>query len=311
MKHISVLLAESIDGLNIKSDGIYVDGTLGRAGHSREILKYLNQGKLYSFDKDQSAIDSIVDKQDNWILIKDDFKNLKNSLKQHNVKSIDGILLDIGVSSPQFDDKERGFSYRFDSRLDMRMDVTQKLDAHYIVNNYSIKELTEIFRNYGEEKFAYSIAKNIVNFRQSKIINTTFELVDIIKSSMPARELKKVGHPAKKVFQALRIEVNGELDALKKVIEDCASILNLNGRMVIITFHSLEDRIVKQMFNQLANQHKVDVNIPLMPDQIKKPEFQVLTRKPILPSESEIVSNKRSKSAKLRILERISYNEEK
>ena len=208
--HISVLLNESIEGLNIKSDGIYVDGTLGRAGHSSEILKKLTTGTLYSFDKDQEAIDAIDNNCDNWKIIKGDFKDIKSILESYGVSKIDGLLLDIGVSSPQFDKGVRGFSYRFDDRLDMRMDLSQDLDAYKVVNEYSHKELMDIFYKYGEEKFSNIIAKNIVEARKEKPVTTTFELVDIIKASLPNRVLRKQGHPAKQVFQAIRIEVNNE-----------------------------------------------------------------------------------------------------
>ena len=304
-KHISVLLDESIKGLNIKDDGIYVDGTLGRGGHSREILKHLKTGRLYSFDKDQAAIDAIDNKEKNWIIIKDDFRNIKKALENENINKIDGLLLDIGVSSPQFDQKERGFSYRFDDRLDMRMDLSQKLDAHIIINKYPVEELVDVFYKYGEEKYAKSIAKNIINYRSEKPIDTTFELVDIIKASLPQRELRKKGHPAKQVFQALRIEVNDELKALEAVLHDASKMLNSGGRIVVISFHSLEDRIVKQTFNHLATKHEIDPKIPIISDQIKASDYKVMTWKPILASKEELETNKRAASAKLRIIERI------
>lgn len=310
-KHISVLLSESIEGLNIKDDGVYVDGTLGRGGHSREILNKLDNGRLYSFDKDQAAIDAINNEEDNWIIIKDDFRNIKKALENEGIEKIDGLLLDIGVSSPQFDQGERGFSYRFDDRLDMRMDLEQKLDAYIIVNKYLEEELVDVFYKYGEERYSKSIAKNIVEYRKNKSIETTFELVDIIKKSLPQRELKKKGHPAKQVFQALRIEVNDELRALEAVLLDASTMLNPGGRIVVISFHSLEDRIVKQTFNGLAKQHEIDPRIPIMPDQIKESDYTVITRRPITANQEELEINKRAASAKLRIVERNEYNEKR
>lgn len=303
--HISVLLEESILGLDIKNDGVYVDGTLGRAGHSKEILKKLDKGILYSFDKDQAAIDAIENNKDNWKIIKADFKNIKDTLKADGIEKIDGLLLDIGVSSPQFDQGERGFSYRFDDRLDMRMDLSQSLDAYKVVNTYSQDELMNIFYKYGEEKYSKIIAKNIIEARKEKPVTTTFELVDIIKASLPNRELRKKGHPAKQVFQAIRIEVNDELGALKKVLDDSAEMLNTGGRIVVISFHSLEDRIVKQTFNNLVTRHDIDPKIPIMPDQIVESDYRLITRKPIKASKSELQANKRATSAKLRIIERI------
>ena len=309
--HISVLLHESIEGLNIKSDGVYVDGTLGRAGHSNEILKHLKTGTLYSFDKDQAAIDAIDNDNENWKIIKADFKDIKQTLEANGVSKIDGLLLDIGVSSPQFDEGERGFSYRFDDRLDMRMDLSQDLDAYIVVNKYSQEDLTDIFYKYGEEKYSRVIAKNIVLAREESPIRTTFELVEIIKQSLPQRELRKKGHPAKQVFQAIRIEVNNELGALKQVLDDAAQMLNSKGRIVVISFHSLEDRIVKQTFNELVSQHDIDPKIPIMPDQIVESDFKLITRKPIKASKDELEVNKRATSAKLRIIERIWENENK
>lgn len=304
-EHISVLKAEAIDGLKIKSDRIYVDGTLGRGGHSLAILSKLTTGKLYAFDKDQEAIDSINIEDVNFEIIKADFKDIKNELALRNIDKIDGLLLDIGVSSPQFDKGERGFSYRFDAKLDMRMDLSQKLNAYIIVNKYSETELVDIFYQYGEERYAKSIARNIIKERKSRPIKTTFELVDIIKASLPVRELNKKGHPAKQVFQALRIEVNDELGALKQVLLDSSEMLNVGGRIVVITFHSLEDRIVKNIFRDLENRHQIDSSIPILPNQIIEDDFKVITRRPITASKAEIENNRRAKSAKMRIIERI------
>ena len=304
-EHISVLLEEAIKGLNIKSDGVYVDGTLGRGGHSREILKRIDKGSLYSFDKDEEALDKIKSEKDNWKILKADFKDIKSVLKDHDINKIDGLLLDIGVSSPQFDQKERGFSYRFDDRLDMRMDKSQSLDAFEVVNKYPEKQLTKIFYRYGEEKFSKRIAKNIVEKRKVKEIKTTFELVDIIKESLPEKVLRKKGHPAKQVFQAIRIEVNNELKALEKVLDDASSMLNKGGRIVVISFHSLEDRIVKQTFKDLVSKHDIDPKIPILPSQIIESDFKIITNKPIVATNEEIERNKKARSAKLRIIERI------
>ncbi len=303
-KHISVLLHESIEGLNIRANKIYVDGTLGRGGHSKEILEHLEGGQLIAFDKDQEAIDSVDINDDRFSIIQSDFRNMKTELESRGMDKVDGILLDIGVSSPQFDDKARGFSYRYDDLLDMRMDQSQGLSAFHVVNDYSEADLTSIFYEYGEERYAKNIARKIVDARKNITIKTTFELVDIIKSALPNKELNKKGHPAKKVFQAIRIEANDELGALKQVIEEGSELLNENGRMVIITFHSLEDRIVKKMFKELEEGEKLDIRIPLLPDQIEESDFKVITRKPIIAGETELESNKRARSAKLRILER-------
>lgn len=304
MEHISVLLEESLTGLNINPEGIYVDGTLGRGGHSKEILKQLTTGKLIAFDKDQEAIDAVDIDDERFSIIQADFRNMKEELEIRGIHKVDGILLDIGVSSPQFDKKERGFSYRFDDQLDMRMDTSQTLSAFHVVNDYSEEDLTAIFYEYGEERYARNIARKIVEVRKQFTIKTTFELVDIIKSALPNKELNKKGHPAKKVFQAIRIEVNDELGALKQVIQEGVELLDSKGRMVIITFHSLEDRIVKKMFKELEEGEQLDIRIPLLPSQIEESDYNVLTRKPIIAGEEELNRNKRARSAKLRIIER-------
>ncbi|MCH5180384.1 MAG: 16S rRNA (cytosine(1402)-N(4))-methyltransferase RsmH [Erysipelotrichales bacterium] len=308
-KHIPVMLNEVIDNLCIKNDGIYVDCTLGRAGHSSEILKRIPNGHLYGFDQDQKAIDEsksfLSTIANNFTLIHENFVNVKDKLNELGVNSVDGILMDLGVSSPQFDDGERGFSYRYDARLDMRMNQSDELDAHYIINNYSLNELTRIFREYGEEKYAYNIAKNIVKVRESKTINTTFELVDIIKSSLPKKELMKKGHPAKQVFQALRIETNHELDYLTKVLDDVLSLLKVGGRLAIITFHSLEDRIVKKAFKRVSEIEGSRHAPVMLPNEENKPNYRLVNRQVIVASEEELKNNPRSQSAKLRIIERI------
>lgn len=305
--HISVLLNEAIDSLNIKPDGIYVDLTLGRGGHSKEILKRLPCGRLFAFDKDEEAIkESTANLKDfdNITIIHDDFRNFKSNLESLGITKVDGILMDLGVSSPQFDDADRGFSYKEDARLDMRMDQRQTLDAYKIVNTYSIEDLTRIFREYGEDKFSYPIAKRIVKERERAPIETTGQLVDIIKASKPQRELLKKGHPAKQIFQALRIEVNDELGALKIAIRDALEMLNVGGRVVVITFHSLEDRIVKNAFNEVA---KIEGNRHLvfaLPKEEDQPKYHLVNNKVITASEIEVENNPRSKSAKLRAIER-------
>lgn len=304
MKHYSVMLNETIDLLNIKEDGIYVDGTLGRAGHSKEIVKRLKNGRLYCFDKDLDAINEskeiLKDYLDKVTFIHDSFENIGKYIKE-----IDGFLLDLGVSSPQFDDGERGFSYRFNARLDMRMDKTQELDAYKVINEYSFNSLVNILYKYGEEKNAKLIARGIEKSRLNKPIETTFELVDVIKKSLPMKVLNKKGHPAKQTFQAIRIEVNNEIEVLEKSIEDACKLLNINGRGVVITFHSLEDRIVKILFNKLSTVKKIDKRIPVLPNEIEPADYILLNKKPIIASEKELEENNRSHSAKLRGLERI------
>lgn len=307
-KHISVLLNEAIENLNIKEDGIYVDLTLGRGGHSSVILSKLSKGKLYAFDKDADAINESKDRlnaiSSNFEIIYDDFRNFRNDLDRRDIQYVDGILADLGVSSPQFDSDERGFSYRSNAKLDMRMDKNQSLDAYKIINNYSLEDLTRIFKEYGEDKYSYQIAKEIVKQRDIKPIETTFELVDIIKKVKPNRELIKKGHPAKQIFQALRIEVNDELGALKEMLKDAINSLNVGGRLVVISFHSLEDRIVKNAFNEVSkiegNRHNV-FSLPTIEDEPKYKQIGKL----IIPSEQEILENPRSKSAKMRVLERV------
>lgn len=306
MNHLSVLLNESVLGLNIKEDGIYVDGTLGRGGHSLEILKQLKTGHLYSIDKDDIAINCLKEsslKNKNWTLIKGDYRNLKELLARYSVNKVDGILLDIGVSSPQFDEGSRGFSYRYDYLLDMRMDQSQTLTAKDVVNKYSEEDLKRIFYEYGEERYASLIALEICKARKTKQINTTFQLVEIIKNALPSKVLRMKGHPAKKTFQAIRIEVNDELTALKEVIEVGLPLLNSGGRFAIITFHSLEDRIVKQKFESVS---KIDVDkrLVLTEAELPKANYKLVNKKPILPSPKELEKNNRAKSAKLRIIER-------
>lgn len=308
-EHKSVLLKEAIEGLNIREDGIYVDATLGRAGHSSEILKKLKNGKLYCFDQDQEAIEYSKEKlasiSNNFEIIYSNFKNIKEELNKRGVTKVDGILFDLGVSSPQFDEDYRGFSYRYDAPLDMRMNQENNLTAKKIVNTYPLEKLVKVFKEYGEEKYSYSIAKNIIKAREEKEIETTFELVDLIKKSLPKKELFKDKHPAKKIFQALRIEVNDELGVLKIALNDSLNLLNKDGRIVVITFHSLEDRIVKNEFKEVSFIKGDRKNDYLLPNEIKKVQFELVNKKVITPSNEEINENRRSKSAKLRILKKL------
>lgn len=308
IKHYSVLLEESIEALNINKDGIYVDGTLGRGGHSSIILSKLDKGYLYCFDRDEKAIAESNERlhkiSDKYKIIHANFSLIKEKLNELNIDKIDGLLLDLGVSSPQFDEASRGFSYRFDALLDMRMDQSSEITAQKVVNDYTYEQLVRIFYEYGEEKYSKQIARKIEKAREIKPITTTFELVDIIKSALPSKVLSSKGHPAKKVFQAIRIEVNNELNELRIVLDKAIGMLKPNGRLVIISFQSLEDRIVKEAFNKVGKQKKTDKRIPLRPDQIEELEYRVITTKPILASNKELEENNRSHSAKLRVLER-------
>lgn len=305
--HYSVMLKEVIDNLNLKDTGIYVDATLGYAGHTGEILKRVKRGFIFAFDQDINAINYSKEKLSqigsNFLLIKSNFLYMKEELAKQNINSVDGIVFDLGVSSPQLDTKERGFSYHFDSRLDMRMDLDNPLSAYEVVNNYSESDLTRIISTYGEEKHAKSIAKNIVKARNIKPIETTLELVDVIKKSMPYKDTINK-HPAKKTFQAIRIEVNHELDILETSLKNALSLLNVGGRMVVITFHSLEDRIVKQVFKEVSSVDPVVASLPVIPDAYQ-PDFKLVTDKVILPSKEELEENNRSHSSKLRVIERI------
>lgn len=302
--HYSVLLNESIEGLNIQENGIYVDGTLGYGGHSEEILKKLENGHLYAFDNDVEAIEYSKNRlaayADKVTFIHSNFENLKEVLNEYNVSKIDGIVLDLGFSSPQIDDSSRGFSFQKDARLDMRMDKDNKLSAYEVVNNYKENDLTKIFYKYAEEKYSKAIARNIVKNRP---IETTLELVDVIKKSVPTK-YALTRHPERVIFQAIRIEVNRELTVLESVLPDAINMLNENGRMCVITFHSLEDRIVKQTFKKMSEVDKLVSGLPNIPSEFK-PKIKLINKKPILPSEKECLENSRSKSAKLRIIERV------
>ncbi len=313
MEHISVLLDEAIDMLKIKPDGIYVDCTLGRGGHSSEILKRIPHGHLYAFDLDQSAIDESRKRLEaigsNFTLIHAPFEEFNAKLDELGVGQVDGILMDLGVSSPQFDDPTRGFSYRYDARLDMRMDQSQDLDAQKIVNTYPKEELLRVLREYGEEPNAGRIASAIVKAREEKPIETTFELVDLIKSALPAAVLRKKGHPAKQTFQALRMEVNKELPQLTATLEQGLDRLKPGGRMAVITFHSLEDRIVKQAFANRALPKKVNRRMPVAVNETLN--YRLVNRKPVTASPAELEANSRAHSAKLRGVERTDEEDEK
>ena len=303
--HKSVLLAEAIENLNIKSDGIYVDATMGGAGHSSKILEKLTSGHLYCFDQDDYAINrgkEVLSKiNDNFTIIKSNFTNLKEELSKLGVNHIDGILYDLGVSSFQLDIPERGFSYNYDAYLDMRMDQTKDLDAKYIVNNYKEEDIANILFRYGEERFARNIAKKIIEVRKNKEINTTFELVDIIKSAYPKKELNKKGHPAKQTFQALRIAVNDELRVFEDSLYQAFDLLNKDGYIVVITFHSLEDRLCKVIFKEKST---VDIPKGVPMANIEEAPFELVTKHPIVPSDEELEYNNRAHSAKMRVIKK-------
>ena len=303
--HKSVLLNEVIANMNVKDDGIYVDATLGFGGHSSSILKEIKKGFLFAFDQDEEAISSSYERlsksYDNFLIIKDNFVNMRKRLMEQNVSCVDGILFDLGVSSPQLDEAYRGFSYHNDARLDMRMDRNSKLSAYEVVNDYDEDDLARIIYNYGEEKYAKSIARNIVKYRKNKNIETTLELVDIIKSSMPYKAMRDT-RPAKRTFQAIRIEVNDELNVLKSALEQALDLLKVNGRICVITFHSLEDRIVANTFKKYSEVDSNVANLPYIPEEYL-PKFKVVGK--FTPSKEEISENNRARSAKLRVIERI------
>ena len=303
--HISVLLNESIENLAIKEDGIYVDCTLGFAGHSSQILKRITRGCLFAFDQDGEAIEysrRILDQiNDNYEIINSNFVNIKSELNKRGITKVDGILFDLGVSSPQLDETERGFSFHNDARLDMRMNQNQELSAYEVVNTYSESELSKIFFEYGEEKFSKSIAKAIVKAREEKAIETTLELVEIIKNSVPEK-YRREHHPARKVFQAIRIEVNDELNVFEKALNDSIDLLNTGGRLCVITFHSLEDRICKNTFKKYSEVDKVYKGLPFIPDEYK-PKIKLIGK--YKPSKDELDENNRSRSAILRVIEKM------
>ena len=308
-EHVTVLLHEAIELLDIKPDGIYVDATLGGGGHTGEILKQLTTGKLYSFDQDDTAIQYNMNRYADdiatgkLVLIHQNFRTLTAALAAQNVQNVDGIVYDLGVSSVQFDDGQRGFSYNYDAELDMRMDQRQTLTAKTIVNEWSFNELLRVLSRYGEDRFPKQIARKIEQHRENGPINTTFELVDIIKEAIPAPARRKGGHPAKRTFQALRIAVNDELGALEDSLTQALDLIDHNGRISVITFQSLEDRLVKQMFREKTSAPELPAGLPLLPGQFEA-EYDALTRKPILPSAAEMSTNHRSESAKLRGIRR-------
>jgi 16S rRNA (cytosine1402-N4)-methyltransferase len=306
-KHISVLLDESIEGLQIKPSGIYVDCTIGGGGHAGEILSKLTTGHLYAFDQDEFALRKasarLSNVGKNYTLIKDNFVNLKKRLEEFDITRVDGILYDLGVSSFQFDIPDRGFSYNFDYFLDMRMDQSQSVSAHTMVNTYSEQELKQMMWQYGEEKFASQIARKICKARAQAPIDTTFQLVDVIKSALPAAVKREKGHPAKKTFQALRIAVNDELRVFETSLKDALSILNPKGRIVVITFHSLEDRICKHTFREVTTV-QLPKGVPFIPVEYEV-KYRIINNKVIMAQEEELEKNNRAHSAKLRIIEKI------
>ena len=305
--HKTVLLNEAIDNLNVKEDGIYVDATLGFGGHSGLILKRVKRGFLFAFDQDEMAIEysdkKLSEIGNNYEIIKSNFVNLKEELNKRNVTEVDGIVFDLGVSSPQLDIADRGFSFHKDAKLDMRMDTTKEFSAYNVVNEYSYEELVRVIRDYGEEKYASSIANNIIKTRENKKIETTLELVEVIKKSMPYKAMKD-SHPARRTFQAIRIEVNNELGVLESTLPDAINLLNKDGRIAVITFHSLEDRIVKHIFKSNSEVPDIVKGLPDIPDGYK-PKIKLINKKPIVASDREINENSRSKSAKLRVIERV------
>lgn len=307
MKHYSVLLNESIQNLNIKSDGVYVDATLGYAGHSKEILKKLKTGMLYCFDNDKKAIEESTKTlsaiSNNFKIFHTNFVNMKETLEEYGIEHVDGILFDLGFSSPQIDDASRGFSFMRDGALDMRMNQDKEFSAYNVVNDYDIDNLKEVFFRYGEEKTSKVIASKIVEARQIKKIETTLELVEIIKNAVGLRYFNE-HHPERNIFQAIRIEVNDELNVLEEVLPDAINMLNKNGRICVITFHSLEDRITKNIFKKESEVNEIFKGLPEVPLEYQA-KIKLINRKPILPTIKELDENSRSKSAKLRVIERI------
>ncbi len=306
-KHISVLLEESIKALNLNENSICVDATLGYGGHSSEILKRIKSGHLFAFDQDSEAIGYSTNRLNeigtNFTIINSNFVHLSEKLNELNVDKIDGVLFDLGVSSPQLDNKERGFSYHNDAKLDMRMNQEQELSAYNVVNNYKQEDLVKIFYKYGEDKFSKNIAKKIVEYRNTKPIETTLELVEIIKTAVPMKfRLEK--HPARQIFQAIRIEVNKELDVIEPALSQALDKLSVGGRVAVITFHSLEDRIVKKYFKKICEVDPVIKGMPKI-DESLLPDFKLVASKAINPSEMELFENKRARSAKLRVVERV------
>lgn len=307
MKHISVLLEEAVNALNLDENSIVVDATLGYAGHSSEILKRIKRGRLFAFDQDSEAIkystDRLTSIGTNFTIIKSNFVHLKEKLNELGVEKVDACLFDLGVSSPQLDEQERGFSYHLDAKLDMRMNQEQEFSAYDVVNTYSKEELTKIFNDYGESKFSRNIANKIIEYRKTKNIETTLELAEIIKTAVPMK-FRIDKHPAKQIFQAIRIEVNHELDVIEPALEQALSMLNVGGRVAVITFHSLEDRIVKRYFKSVS---EIDIKVKGLPNIPEEylPDYKLVVNKAILPSKEELENNNRARSAKLRVIEKI------
>ncbi|KRE19875.1 16S rRNA (cytosine(1402)-N(4))-methyltransferase RsmH [Bacillus safensis] len=307
-QHETVLLKETVDGLNVKEDGTYVDCTLGGAGHSSYLLSQLSEkGTLIGFDQDDAALDhareKLADSKANILFIKSNFRYLKERLNEQGITSVDGVIFDLGVSSPQLDTPERGFSYHHDAPLDMRMDQTAALSAKQVVNEWPFEDLVRIFYKYGEEKFSKQIARKIEEARKKATIETTGELVDIIKEGIPAPARRTGGHPAKRVFQAIRIAVNDELKVFEEALEQAIELLNPKGRISVITFHSLEDRICKSTFKEMSSLPELPHGLPVIPEGLE-PKLKLITRKPIIASEQELEHNNRARSAKLRIAEK-------
>lgn len=308
-QHYTVLKEESIKGLDIKPNGTYVDCTLGGGGHSERIASQLGEGGLLiAFDQDMDALlaakERLLAYQDRILFIHSNFRHLEEELKKHGISHVDGILFDLGVSSPQLDRGERGFSYQHDAKLDMRMNQEQELSAFEIVNKWSYNDLVSIFFKYGEEKFSKQIARKIEEYRKTNAIETTFQLVDIIKDAIPAPARRKGGHPAKRIFQAIRIAVNDELQTFHDALHQAARVVSMQGRIAVITFHSLEDRICKQAFKKWSTPKETPRNLPVIPKEYEAP-FRAINRKPIIADEFELEENRRSRSAKLRIVEKV------
>ena len=305
--HISVLLEEAISSLDLRDDSIIVDATLGYGGHSSNILKRIKSGHLFAFDQDSEAIKYSTDRLNkigtNFTIIKSNFVFMKEELEKLNITKVDGILFDLGVSSPQLDNKERGFSYHQDAKLDMRMDQSKDFSAYDVVNTYKKEELANIFKKYGESKFANNIAKKIVEYREKKNIETTLELVEVIKTAVPMK-FRIDKHPARQIFQAIRIEVNNELDIIENSLSQALDLIKVGGRVSVITFHSLEDRIVKRYFKEKTSIDKKVQGLPNIPEEYL-PDFKLVSTKAIVPSEDELEKNPRARSAKLRVIERV------
>jgi 16S rRNA (cytosine1402-N4)-methyltransferase len=308
-EHTTVLLKETVDQLNIRPDGIYVDCTLGGAGHSEYLLSKLSpEGKLFAFDQDETAINHAKEKLKEYekqvTFINNNFRNIKDELNQRGIQAVDGILYDLGVSSPQLDTPERGFSYHHDAPLDMRMDLQSEISAFEVVNRWAFEDLVRIFFKYGEEKFSKQIARKIEAAREKKPIQTTAELVELIKDGIPAPARRKGGHPAKRIFQAIRIAVNDELSVFEESLQAAIELLKPAGRISVITFHSLEDRICKSILREASQGPQLPHGMPFIPDEYK-PHLKLITKKPIVPSEVELQQNNRARSAKLRVAEKI------